>query len=227
VAAVKRAAFRSSTRSVAFSGYTWDANANRYRDSLGRFVDERKIRNELDAALARVGERMNAVSAELQGGRISLEAWHAEMRLAVKNTHVMSAALAKGGWGQLTQRDYGRIGVAVRKQYDYLNGFANEVSLGRQLLNGRFLVRAKMYAQAARMLFERIREAEMIAAGMNEERNVLGIADHCFDCVAMTALGWVLVGTLIPIGERQCGPNCRCRKAYRYNPDVDPDAEEP
>lgn len=219
--ATKRAAFRSSTRSVAFSGYTWDTNARRYRDALGRFVDERKIRAELDLTLGKVAERMNALSADLQGGRISLDVWHAEMRLAVKNTHVMSAALAKGGWGQLTQRDYGRIGAAVRKQYDYLNGFANEVALGRQTLNGRFLVRAKLYAQAARMMFERIREAEMIAAGMNEERNILGFADHCFDCVAMTALGWVLIGTLIPIGERQCGPNCKCRKAYRYNPDLD------
>lgn len=215
MAARKRAPNRATPRSVAFSGYTWDADLGRYRDALGRFVEERKIRTELDLALMRSGERMTLVSQELQAGRITVAAWHAEMRDAIKSTHIMSGALAKGGWGQLDPQAYGRIGAAVRRQYDYLNGFANEIALGQQLLNGRFLTRVKLYAQAARLLYEQIREAEMIAAGMTEERNVLGFADHCGDCVDMSALGWVLIGTLIPIGMRQCGPNCRCRKAYR------------
>jgi hypothetical protein len=219
--AVKRAATRSTQRSVAFSGYTWDDDAARYRNALGRFVSERTVRNELDQTLRNVATHVDELGRELLAGSRSLESWQQEMRDAVKSTHLLSGALAKGGWAQLTPADYGRIGNRIRREYDFLNGFATEVALGVQPLNGRLLVRARLYAQSARSTYERVRQAEMIAAGFDEERNILGPADHCTDCLFMSVIGWQPVGTLIPIGERQCGPNCRCRVAYRRSEDAE------
>jgi len=43
------------------------------------------------------------------------------------------------------------------------------------------------------------------------EKWQLGAAEHCPDCLALAAQGWVPVGTLPPIGtETQCGDSCKC-----------------
>jgi hypothetical protein len=194
--------------------YTYDKAARRYRDAQGRFVSGDEVRRALDAALRSASQRISQLSDSLRNNAISLTDWEFEMRQAIKEVHLYSRALGRGGWDQMTAADFGAVGAAVKKQYAYLNRFAAEISQGYNF-DGRFRRRSEMYAEAGRHTYYSALDEEMMAAGMTQERNVLSSAEHCDECVDETDRGWVLIGQLVPIGERTCLVSCKCFKEYQ------------
>jgi hypothetical protein len=194
--------------------YAWDADAKRYRGAGGRFVSRRAVRAALDVTLENSGKRMNALADQLRKGEINLDTWLREMRGTVKAVHLYSTAAAKGGWDQLTKKDFGRVGRILRDQYTYLDRFAADIEAGLPL-DGRFTTRVRMYMQSGRRTYYDAADRLVDEiGGFDRERSVLHPADHCDECVAQAALGWQPRGAMIPIGERICKSNCRCTKEY-------------
>lgn len=206
-----RALVRARSR---LSSYRWNEEAARYIAPNGRFVANDEIRRQLDRSLRNSEARIAELARELRAGTVPLDVWHTEMRVIVKDVHLYSGALARGGWAQLTPRDLSEISKLVRVEYDHLYGFALKLSTGSMPLNGRVSVYAELYGEAGRHTYELIRRQVMIEAGFTRERNVLHPADHCVECIEMTARKRVLIGSLIPIGDRICGRNCRCSIEY-------------
>ena len=162
------------------------------------------------------GTRMNTLTQQLVDQRMSLAEWQAGMMEQIKISHSAAAAASRGGWAQMSQADWGAVGRMIREQYGYLRNFAHQVASGEQLLNGTALVRADLYAGAARGTFEEMRRRyERLMNGAEEEARVLGEADHCNDCLEFAALGWQPVGTLPAIGESVCITRCHCTFIYR------------
>lgn len=190
--------------------FAWSAAAQQYRRSNGRFVSRAEVRAVIDSALARESATTRMLALALRNGNVSLEAWRLSMRDMIKNVHLYDAAAAKGGWAQLKQSDYGRVGQIVRSEYAYLESLARGISSGTIALDGSFVQRANMYAQAGRETFHQVQRASMEEAGFQFERNILHAAEHCGGCLGETARGWVRIGTLIPIGQRTCLRNDRC-----------------
>jgi hypothetical protein len=195
------------------SKFVWNAKAGRYTIG-GRFVKQSEIRKALDASLAATSRTMANLSARLQKGNITLIEWERLMREAVKDAHLFSAALAKGGWAQMTQADYGRVGQMVRMQYTYLNRFAADIESGMNL-DGRFKARTEMYMEAGRTTYYNMYDQVQKKLGKTEERNILHSAEHCVQCIEQTGLGWVPIGELVQIGNRLCLTRCKCDKEYR------------
>lgn len=87
---------------------------------------------------------------------------------------------------------------------------------------GQIMLRSRLYigmGKAAygfgQRLFQRMR-------GNDQERRVLGMAEHCADCVAYAAMGWQPIGTFPPPGEKSaCGMNCYCTMEYRNSANAD------
>lgn len=196
-------------------GFTFDEASDRYRDARGRFVTRKAVRDAIDQALSQRARRAEQLAADLRAGRISLERWRVEMRTLVRDVQLYSAAAAKGGWGELTQADYGRIGARVREQYRRLERFAQQIANRTQPLDGRFTQRGRLYAAAARSTYHAVERGMMIVRGFDQEANILTQAEHCPGCLKETARGPVPIGTLVPVGERQCLVNCKCRIEYR------------
>lgn len=194
-------------------GFTWDAPSGRYRAANGRYVTHAQVRAWLDAALDSAGARMAALSAQLQAGMIDLITWQVRMAREIKNVQLYSAAAAKGGWAQLSAADLGRVGQSVRTQLEYLNRFAREIRTKAQPLSG-IMGRTKLYAQAGRQMHHRTERIEMEVRGYDQERNVRYAGDSCAGCVEQTARGWVKIGALVPVGQRTCRGNDRCRIQY-------------
>ena len=194
--------------------YEWDDAAGRYRGAGGRFVPRAEVRREIERGIAATRTRATRLAAQLQSRAITLDAWVAGMRDVVRDTHWGNLAAAKGGWAQLTPADYGRAGRAIRDQFGYLEGFADQIERGLPL-DGRFLRRAAMYADAGRATYTRAERAEMTARGFDEERNIRYAGDSCDGCIAATARGWVPLGELPLIGTRDCLTGCRCELVYR------------
>lgn len=203
--------------------FRWDPVTARYRDARGRFLSRAAVRELLDDALEQAGRDVILLSNRLRVGEITLSAWQSEMARQVKSAAINQVALAKGGYDQLTQADYGRIGRWLGQglgsspgQYQLLRDFAAQIESGAQRLDGRLPLRARMYMQAPRTLYHEAERDAMRIRGFDEERNVLEPgADHCEGCLAEDGRGWVPVGELVRVGQRTCLANDKCALAYR------------
>jgi len=201
------------------TGYGWNEVAHRYYSlETGVFVSRASVTAGLESVLDVSALRMNAVTQSLIDGNISIAGWQSEMMQQIKLTHTASAALSQGGFGQMTQSDWGATGALIKKQYKYLENYAADIANGTQVLDGRALVRSDMYADAANGTFWEMDKRSMIADGYEEGRRVLESgADHCDDCEEYASEGWMPIDEIPEIGDSQCMTRCRCTIEFRVS----------
>lgn len=193
------------------SNYRWNPKAGRYRASNGRFVAMDRIHAALEERMEAAAERMGLASGRLAAGSLDVAGWQAAMAHEVRKIHVAAAALGRGGWAQVSSWD--TTSVRIRQELMYLDRFAWQIANGEQPLDGRFAVRASMYAGAGHATLEGERLRQQFEQGAKWQRNILTAIDNCDGCLAATAAGWQPIGTLPPIGSRQCLSACRCEWA--------------
>lgn len=210
--------------------FVFRASDGTYRTLDEDIVPSRVVRGALDTALDNAADDVANLTTSLRDGDIPLSKWQREMMEQTKNAHMNAASLAKGGYGQMGPEDWGRVGGRVQREYEFLRNFARQIDEGEVPLDGRAVSRAKMYVQGARQTFHRTERLEMQKRGYAQEKNILGVAEHCPECVALTSRGddgWVPIGTLPEIGTRQCLGNCKCRIIYRRPPAGEAISAEP
>lgn len=196
--------------------FDWDERVGQYRNiRSGRFEPRLAVRNVLETAIRETRREMRQDAAALRDGSISLAEWQTRMLGQIKRLHITEAAAARGGWAQMSQADWGAVGQRIRFQYERLRNFANQIASGEQRLDGRFMFRVEMYANAGRGTYEEsVRRFERVYHHRMLERRVLGVADHCEDCLDAAAEGWQPIGTLPAIGDSVCLTNCHCTFEY-------------
>jgi len=194
--------------------YRWNAVAGRYIAPNGRFVALSEIRRYLDLTLDANERRIVGLGQQLRERSITLAEWQIGMRDALKDIHLASSALARGGWAQMSQADFDAVSDKLAFQYDRLQRLSKQIENGLPL-DGRFRRRTELYAQSGRVTYHEALRQEMAIRGMKEERSVLASADHCSECVSEAGRGWVPIGDLVTIGERICKSNCRCTVDFR------------
>jgi hypothetical protein len=200
----------------ALTGFTWNADAKRYRDDSGKFVSKSTIQDGLENVMDTSALNMNALTQKLIDGNISLASWQSSMMREIKSAHVAASALANGGWGQMTSVEWGATGQMIREQYDYLRNFSAQIADGTQALDGRALVRSDLYGDSANGTYEKMKTRLFLADGYEEEKAELEPgADHCDGCLDRAAQGWQPIGTLSDIGDEDCQARDRCTKIYR------------
>lgn len=196
--------------------YGWNEPASRYINlSTGRFVSRAFVAGELEKVIAASQTNIEGITQSLLDGNIGIPEWQLSMEREIKAIHTAAGATARGGWAQMSQSDWGFVGSQVKKQYQYLDKFAQDIASGKQPMNGRLMVRAKLYAQSGRGTHEEMRRRMERNKGKREERRLLAPAEHCTDCVTEAAKGWQPIGTLRPIGASLCRTNCHCRFDFR------------
>lgn len=198
--------------------YVWNDKLRRYQDvDTGRIVSNQQVRAALDAVILSAKQETRDLSKQLLDGKLTLVEWQEQMAFNLKMQALASAALAKGGWAQMTASDFGRVGAELKKQYAYLQRFALDIQNGKISFDGRILTRADLYTERARGTFEDVRREMARQAGFDRERRVLGIADHCPDCLDAAARGWQEIGTLPAIGDSVCRQHCHCRFEFSHS----------
>lgn len=201
------------------AAYTFDPRASRYRAPNGQFVSEEQLHAAVLKAADAAGERMAALTTRLQAGKLSLADWEAQMLGEIRSTHVAASLAAHGGRAMASQADYAVISAQVRQQYQFLHSWATDIANSKAPLNGLLVNRARLYARSSIGSFEGMKERDARNSGAQmEERNVLGAAEHhCSECPELPR-GWLPLGTLPPVGTRECGANDRCRIERRLVP---------
>ena len=201
------------------TGYEWVESLHNYRSiETGKIVSRTAINEGLEAVMDASAINMNALTQSLIDGNISLASWQSGMMTEIKVTHTASAALANGGWAQMTPSDWGATGQLIREQYDYLRNYAKEIANGTQALDGRALVRSDLYADAANGTYWEMSKRSFSQDGYDEGRRVLEPgADHCEDCEEYASEGWMPIDDIPEIGNSQCLTRCRCEIEFRRN----------
>jgi hypothetical protein len=196
--------------------FLWNSKARQYINAAtGRFVSRETIRQELDQVIDASDAAMRALSQRLVDGKMDLAEWQTQMMQQIKTTHLAAGAMQRGGWQQMTQSDYGRVGQIVRREYAFLRDFAGQISNGTQKLDGSLVSRAGLYGQGGRTGYHRFWRMDMENSGFDQERSILNPAEHCQLCIEQAELGWQPIGQMIPIGSRTCLSNDRCDVEYK------------
>jgi len=153
---------------------------------------------------------------------LSLADWEREMARLIKDLHVTSAVIGKGGnWAAMTQADWGYTGSQCKKQYRFLHKFAGDifahVEAGKDLTT-LIHARAKMYGGAGTETFYRFIHGDAVDKGAIEVLWNLTPAEHCPDCLDLAGRGWIPIEELTQVpgdGQTQCLTNCKCYLEYR------------
>lgn len=180
----------------------------------GRIVPPEAVKRALDAALQNNAAAARDLASQLRAGAIGVDEWELMMRSIVKSTQLYSSAAARGGWATMDARAFGLVGQRVRTQYAFLAKRAEQIVNGLPL-DGAFLQSTTLYAKAAGPAYIAARADVVGRNGFDEIATDLHPAEHCEECIAEAARGFVKVGTEVPIGQRTCGHNDRCTARFR------------
>lgn len=202
----------------------WQFNKklNRYQSTGGRIISFAEATEKVDEWIDDTSSIVEQLSQLLAEKRLSIQDWRSRMIDAIKGSYIEQAILAGGGREQMTSADWGVVGNALRRQYEFLEGFANEIAAGH-LTQGQIAMRSKMYINSSRQVYWRIRDRREKA---DEELWITEGDDRvCSPCTRAGAMGWQPTGIFGWPGSgvvfRDTGEmcegltSCRCRKEYR------------
>lgn len=205
-----------ASRSEQLAQYQYDPRSRRYRNrTSGRYLSAKEVRGAVDAIIDAQTVKMRALAEQLVAGQLALADWQVQSAALLKSLHVSLGLAANGGLATTSAADLGYLASQIKQQYAFLREFALQIRRGTQPLDGTLVSRAALYTQAGREIYQNVVARAARNGGAQEERSVLGPADHCPGCLAEAKKGWQPIGTLIPIGQRQCKANDRCYFEYR------------
>lgn len=143
----------------AAAAWEWDSARKRYvyvetRRALTR-RREAALRHEF--SLSQATWAQDAASQVAQG-HWTIQKWERESRERIKLVHLSEYLFGRGGRSAMTPTDYGRVGRAIRDQYDYLHRFAGQIAAG-ELSEARIADRLTKYFEAGTQTYERGRLA--------------------------------------------------------------------
>lgn len=199
---------------------------DRFKSISGKLLG----RKETAAAVERTASLATAthlapLAEQMASGSITVDAWLTAMRTEIKNLYLTQYVIARGGLGQMTAADWGRLGSMLKDQYAYLDGFADYIAKNNPSA-AYIAARSRLYVNAAREAFERARSINAVLRGADEVSWNMTPAEHCESCVKRDGMGWQPIGPRggfpAPEGESFpadgstiCKTNCKCYLSYR------------
>lgn len=207
--------------------YSYDATALRYRSpTTGRFISQKQIDNSLDKYRAIQSNEMRATAQQFINKQITRR--DAEMAIAksIKNLWNTELVAGKGGVQNVAANDWLTVARELKQQYYMGQSDKTGKSYGlRQLFDAyergekspsQLLNSMDSYAKASKKAYWLANQ--QMAQKSNSYtlmQRILGIAEHCSDCVRFAALGVQPIGTLpLPKTNCICNFNCRCSILY-------------
>ena len=170
----------------------------------------------LNRALDRARRDISVLAARLRSGTISLAEWQIEMARIIRDSQLAGAMAANDG--VLDPAAQRRVEERIEFHLGKLVVFAAAIATGMKL-DGRLGRIMRLYLYGARASYFDVEGILRVAGGFTEYINVLGAGeDHCTgggSCPEVTDQGFQPVGTLTPIGSRNCLTHCLCTWVYR------------
>jgi hypothetical protein len=194
---------------------TYDPRAGQYRGDNGQFVGAAVVRDLVDQEIYRTQIRLQAQSRLLAAGVLDLPSWQLSVAGLIKDSHIRMAAFAAGGSEQLTQQQYGAAGYQIKRQFQFLDKFAQDLADGK-LSPNQAIQRAGLYAESAKLTFSRVEQLARQGEGFTAGKRLLDAqAKHCPECLEYERREWVSIDDIMPVGINcSCQNHCKCRVVY-------------
>lgn len=165
----------------------------------------RKLTNETRSAIEKT-------MTEYARGKIPIATLKTNLQAVIRRQALAAAVIGVGGVGNLTDNVLQAVQRQLSVQFEKLDGFINRLS--ERELTQRDRATSLLYANSSHMISQTAqRQFNFDTYGEEnlEERRFLGGSEHCDDCIAYAAEGWVPAGSLPAPGEGSvCGASCRC-----------------
>lgn len=180
-----------------------------YRDS-GAFVSQSAVDNLTSRAIAKKRNEIRDLGEKLIGNLLTLEEWEKQTAAELKKLHTWTYLLGKGGQKNMSQADYGRLGLRLSYEYGYLRGFSEKIR-DDGMSEAQFLSRLELYINKANGTKQIAVQASHKQAGYLWERRYLRAVENCRSCVRYAAMSWQPLGSLpAPTEKCECQANCKC-----------------
>ena len=180
----------------------------------GRTLTSAEVLAKVDQRIADAKGLMRDLTGSIARGEISVAQWRDAMALEIRRSTFQIHALGRGGWDNINA-DKAAIAERLKAEYGYLDKFAADIQAGN-LSQAQIQMRADMYADHTRASYWEGAEEANREAGRQQERRVMGLAEHCIDCEGYASEGWQPLGYFPPPGDGSvCRANCQCSMEFR------------
>ena len=194
--------------------FTFDKSVQRYRGSDGRFLSQSTMLDLTQKAIDLAKTDVGTITDLFVDGKIALAEWTRGIALALKNAHLQSYMLGRGGQKMMNQADYDQVAAKLKTDFNYLDGFAQDIKSG--MSKDQLRARVQLYLNNVRSSYEDGQRQGHQAAGYQWESRQLNGTNNCDPCIGYAAMDWVAIGTLPGIGSAcDCRANCKCIFLYR------------
>lgn len=135
--------------------WKWNSRARRYYDDeSGQFMGRDGVLGYVQAIIDTSGPATDTLAKLVAEARLSPEDWRLLMRQEIKMEYIGEYILGRGGLPQMIPEDWGSLGGMLREQYEWLDGFYDQVARG-ELSEAQIAARSRMYVRSAREGHER------------------------------------------------------------------------
>jgi hypothetical protein len=188
--------------------FVFDTAKRQYETASGHVVSPAQVADLLQTSIKDSQTRVRALTTQFKEGALSLPEWQIAMRDEVKLIHTLAGVSARGGWAEMSQSDWGRIGQMTRFHYERLNKWGLQIEQGLRVNVGR----ADLYAKAANTTFWNFFAQMQGMAGAVKAVRVINAKESCAGCLAIAGVEMTIEVLLEkhPIGSKECQVNCRC-----------------
>jgi len=156
-------------------------------------IDPKSAQNLITIRLGVFNNDVDALAERVFTGDITVGAWVEEMKSLIRGVHTGVASIAKLGWGNVSQAEWGVVGAEVKKQYRFLQNFAEDILANKDTISlAAIQARAHMYGQSAGHTAA-LMQAGNLAGGTRRKPTGYG------------SLPWIPKD-----GSTRCAQNCLC-----------------
>lgn len=188
----------------------WNPKTRRYVRS-GRSLPPDSVRRFVIATVGLARVRLTTIAEAYLRHRNRAE-WFLNTKGELRAMHTALAMIAQGGKLQMEPKSWARAGQMIRSEMDYLRQFERGVANGA-VSDAQLLARILNYGDAGRRVYDNMVKRRESDAGMYARR-VLGVADHCDECLAESSEDFRPVDDVPDIGSLQCLSLCMCTIEY-------------
>lgn len=204
---------RRSGAAVGLPGFAYDPRGRgaKYVDlATGRYVGSGQIEDLLRGFVKGSETRLELYGMQYANGQLSGREFYELMSREVKVVTNANTALARGGWGQVSQADWGRNGYLMRSEYERIRQLVADKEAGL-ITNAQLIQRSGLYANTAYGRYWEIETEQRAAQGFQGEQvKTVGDDRVCPECLGAEARGVQPLGTFtVPLH-----PGCRCDKTF-------------
>ena len=194
----------------------FDPKSHRYRNiKTGQFVRYTEVTRHIDEEVNRLQVRLKGHARLLVSGKLDIGEFQTRVAQSLKESHLRNAAVGAGGVKSLTPTHYGKVGAQLKKQYQYLYKFGQDLQSGT-MSEKQIIYRAGLYAASSRTSFFEGEFTSRGKVGFYAKRLLDAGARHCAACISLQKLQWTLIANITPPGVNcQCGGRCRCRLVFQ------------